>query len=824
MSVLSLRCFRFCAGMVLLTGALSAQGADYCVGNTPQLRAALDAAAASSEDDVIRLERNSYPLVDAGIFLGSIKGSLVLRGGYANGCPLIGRSLDAATTRILSSTPQERAISLYAAGDDLEIDGLSFEDLLAVSLYSTGNQPTASSGQIWVRRSRFIGNRRALKVFSAHKDVRIENSVFLDNESLNGHGVDDDVAIRVQHVSGAQAPISVDVLFNTVLGNPRGIWIEGGGPFASAPRLQNNIVRTTGTGSEPYALKLDAVQLVATNNIWGSIITANGGGLATNLLNIDAEPQLDAGLVPLAGSPALNSGTDFIAGGLPSTDHDGGPRLVGSKPDRGALESAISDIDTIVVTSTADNGPGTLRQAILDSNQTINAEVIEFDLGASAGCPYFINLATRLPAITSPVTIDALSQPGSSPNSQLDRYDGVHCVVLAGDVTQGLRLQPATDQAMTVRGIAFQRFTEAAIEVNGDGRAVIQSNTFGVSTNPVVPAGFAGDAITVIGTNGTFVGGGNVTGANLIGNADGAGLRFTDCTDCSVRYNFIGVGANGYSDQGNGVGVLVVGERGHIGLNVIGHSATQGIRVEGETASYRVTMNHIGESRRLVAGFNIPIEAGNGTNGIRITSGVGHELIGNTVAHNGTDGVVVLGNMLAQFNANRIYENGQQGIDLSPNGIDPQDSDLETANRGNRGQNYPVLETAIGSDAEGTVSGYLPSSTGTFIIQIFASRSCDDSGFGEGEALIGTTLVEIEGVPFPLPGGGMSELPADGIADFSVDVTSNFANFGLLGSAITATAIRNNPGATLEHGATSEFSACIEYEEGPELFADGFED
>src|SRR5690606_37897758 len=224
MSVLSLRCFRFCAGMVLLTGALSAQGADYCVGNTPQLRAALDAAAASSEDDVIRLERNSYPLVDSSVFLSPIKGSLVLRGGYASGCPLIGRSLDAATTRILSSTPQERAISLYAAGDDLEIDGLSFEDLLAVSLYSTGNQPTASSGQIWVRRSRFIGNRRALKVFSAHKDVRIENSVFLDNESLNGHGVDDDVAIRVQHVSGAQAPISVDVLFNTVLGNRRGIW------------------------------------------------------------------------------------------------------------------------------------------------------------------------------------------------------------------------------------------------------------------------------------------------------------------------------------------------------------------------------------------------------------------------------------------------------------------------------------------------------------------------------------------------------------------------------------------------------------------------
>src|SRR5690606_32563800 len=204
--------------------------------------------------------------------------------------------------------------------------------------------------------------------------------------------------------------------------------------------------------------------------------------------------------------------------------------------------------DTIVVTSTASSGAGTLRQAILDSNLTVNAEVIEFDLGDESGCPYVISPSTRLPAVTSPLTIDGFSQPGSSPNTRLDRYDGVHCVILAGDVSEGLRLQPAANQTMKVRGIAFQRFSAAAIEVNGGGRVLIQGNTFGVTTNFLVPAGFAGDAITITGTDGSSVGSLDEATINLIGNADGAGLRLTGCNGCSVRYNLIGVDTDGHSD------------------------------------------------------------------------------------------------------------------------------------------------------------------------------------------------------------------------------------------------------------------------------------
>lgn len=805
-------------GLALVAGlwGSAVAAADYCVASTAQLRTALEAAAASAEDDVIKLVRGDYAFTDSGLSVSPIKGGLVLRGGHASGCPVLGRSLDPATTRLYSSTPQARGISLSpGSGADLEIDGLSFVDLMAVSLTAAGNLPTAASGRIWVRRSRFIGNRRGLDVFSAHKDVRIENCVFLDNESLGFHGTDDDIALTITHLAAAQAPISVDVLFNTVLGSRRALWIEGGGPFESNPRVQNNILRSTLAGTDPYALRVDAAQVAATNNIWGPVLATGGGAVSTNLLNVDADPQLGAGWVPTAGSPALNSGTDFVAGGVPATDHDGGPRTVGSRPDRGALESAISDISVITVTSTANSGPGTLRQAILDSNASSNAETIAFNLGPAGGCPYEIVPDTALPAVTSPLTIDGFTQPGSAPNSRFDRYDGTHCVVLRGDVAQGLRLRPAANQAMAVRGLAFQRFSAAAIDVDGAGRATIQGNTFGVTTNALLPAAFAGDAIAISGTTGSYVGGTDAESINLIGNAAGTGLRLAGCSACAARNNLIGVKVDGHSDLGNGVGVLAVDGDGAITDNVIGHSGTQGLRIEGAAASYTVMSNQVGIAKVFLPDNLTRRPAPNGTNGIRLVAGIEHRVSSNRIAHNGTDGLVVLDAVdSAYLRANRIYGNGQLGIDLSPDGVDPQESDLVDAGGGNAGQNYPELLEASGSNGNGTVTGVLPSSTGTFEIEVYASAACDGSGHGEGERWIGRGTVSITAT-------GSGGAPAEDTVPFSIAVSSAVGtNLGLLGRFITATATRLGP---LGSGATSEFSACIPYQQGPALFSDSFE-
>ena len=83
-------------------------------------------------------------------------------------------------------------------------------------------------------------------------------------------------------------------------------------------------------------------------------------------------------------------------------------------------ESVESDpfdiIDANVVVNTNNVGPGSFRQAIEDANSTEGHDVIAFNIPGAG--PHTISvLGTALPMITGPVTIDGLSQPGSSPNS-----------------------------------------------------------------------------------------------------------------------------------------------------------------------------------------------------------------------------------------------------------------------------------------------------------------------------------------------------------------------------------------------------------------------
>ncbi len=54
---------------------------------------------------------------------------------------------------------------------------------------------------------------------------------------------------------------------------------------------------------------------------------------------------------------------------------------------------------TFVVTTTANSGPGSLRQAILDANVTPVTDTISFAIGAS-GTPRIIQPTTALPTTT----------------------------------------------------------------------------------------------------------------------------------------------------------------------------------------------------------------------------------------------------------------------------------------------------------------------------------------------------------------------------------------------------------------------------------------
>lgn len=71
--------------------------------------------------------------------------------------------------------------------------------------------------------------------------------------------------------------------------------------------------------------------------------------------------------------------------------------------------------DTFVVTSNADSGPGTLREAITlaNANGTTIVDYIHFNIADQSEAGRTISLASRLPSLTSSIVIDGSTQQGS---------------------------------------------------------------------------------------------------------------------------------------------------------------------------------------------------------------------------------------------------------------------------------------------------------------------------------------------------------------------------------------------------------------------------
>ncbi|RYZ62672.1 MAG: gliding motility-associated C-terminal domain-containing protein [Chitinophagaceae bacterium] len=76
----------------------------------------------------------------------------------------------------------------------------------------------------------------------------------------------------------------------------------------------------------------------------------------------------------------------------------------------------LVNAETFVVTSNADSGPGTLREAIekANANGTATNDVIRFNMPQLGFKDRVINLTSALPALTSNITIDGTTQPGET--------------------------------------------------------------------------------------------------------------------------------------------------------------------------------------------------------------------------------------------------------------------------------------------------------------------------------------------------------------------------------------------------------------------------
>jgi hypothetical protein len=104
-------------------------------------------------------------------------------------------------------------------------------------------------------------------------------------------------------------------------------------------------------------------------------------------------------------------------------------------------------LSSFLVNTTADGGPGSLRQAILDSNAATSARnTIDFAIPGTG--VQTIEPVSPLPAITNPVLIDGTSQP---------RFAGMPLIDLSGQsLARSNPLMIASD--VIVRGLAIDGF------------------------------------------------------------------------------------------------------------------------------------------------------------------------------------------------------------------------------------------------------------------------------------------------------------------------------------------------------------------------------
>ena len=467
-------------------------------------------------------------------------------------------------------------------------------------------------------------------------------------------------------------------------------------------------------------------------------------------------------------------------------------------------------LTTYLVNSTDDGGPGSLRQAILDSNNAVGAtNVIDFDISGNGVRTIFP--LSALPAISSPVLIDGTSQPGYAGTPLIELNGSQNGANTSGllDIIDGLTI---TGAGVTVRGLEIDSFYQGGgIHITGTGAThnwiygnflgtdptgtQAEANDFGVEID-------AGASDNLIGTNGdgiedeserNLISGNNQNGVSILG-ADSGGNLVSSAGNI-VAGNFIGTDVTGTLPLGNnsdGVGLDTDATANWIGVNpyggtdyadegnVIAASGYLGVSILSASSNV-VAGNEIGTdlagTQSLPNGIGVFISGGSLNNTIGGTT----RSAGNLITDNNGPGVAVgysvddacVGN---EITGNRIFGNTGQAIDLGDDGVTYNG----TAPRQgpNNLQNFPIIVTTDDGQLQGWLGGSTPNTA--FDIEFFASAAYGPGGAGEAQDYLGSLEVTTDG-----QGQAVFDVPYAPPADLPV---------------VTAT-------ATDPHGNTSEVSA-----------------
>lgn len=314
------------------------------------------------------------------------------------------------------------------------------------------------------------------------------------------------------------------------------------------------------------------------------------------------------------------------------------------------------------VTTVADSGAGSLRQAILDANATAGQDTIQFAIPGTGN--HLIQPTSALPTITDAVIINGYTQAGSSPNTngpgassnavitiQLDgsqlsgEFTGL--VITAGNSTvKGLSitgfvefgLHFATNGGNTIQGDSIKGNSQGNLVIDdGDSNTIggltaaarntLDSIALNTSNNTVQNNETKG--MTVSGSSNT-IGGTTPEARNIFSGNITYGINIGGSNNL-VQGNYIGTDITGTVAIGNRrAGVFITGTNNSIG----GTAAGAGNVISGNGRGVYLFGGNNNTVQGNLIGTNAAGTAvlGNSGEGFLITSGAANNLIGGTTA------------------------------------------------------------------------------------------------------------------------------------------------------------------------------------------------
>ncbi|HIA37435.1 MAG TPA: PKD domain-containing protein, partial [Flavobacteriales bacterium] len=231
---------------------------------------------------------------------------------------------------------------------------------------------------------------------------------------------------------------------------------------------------------------------------------------------------------------------------------------------------------TYTVTNINDAGAGSFRQALIDANTNLGADIINFNIPGAG--PHTIFFTSTLPDVSDPVTINGYSQPGASANtidifsiSALTPLNAVMKIVFNGtNSISGLKI---TGGKSIIKGVVFQEFGNSAdpfnnnlkydLKIASDSNAVegcwfeVLADGSNYTPNVVYYSIYLGEGIR---SYGNTIGNGNPDGINWVsaamGGGNSVGIQCGRISGGSIKGNLIGPTKNGQNTwyiQGFGV-------------------------------------------------------------------------------------------------------------------------------------------------------------------------------------------------------------------------------------------------------------------------------